>query len=149
MKEAHYIENYGRDGATVIAHGLRDDPGSLYVPAADVADPAKAAAIRAYVALWGRALAWLNAHPQEWAKGYFVEEQGLNLEDARYVVESYGKFEVPGDWTEAIERQQATIGLLAKATSQKVLNAPDLFDRRFEHVAAEGFVAETASAKAE
>jgi sulfonate transport system substrate-binding protein len=144
----HYVENYSRDGATLIPHGLRDDPSYLYVPAADVADPAKAAAIRAYVAAWGRAHAWIDAHPQEWAQGYYAGDQGLNAEDARYVVDSLGKTDIPGDWTEAIARQQATIALLAKATSQKVLNAADLFDRRFEPVAAEAFAAETA-AKAE
>jgi sulfonate transport system substrate-binding protein len=145
----HYIESYGRDGATLLAHGLRDDPGYLYVPAADLADPAKAAAIRAYVGFWGRARAWIDAHPQEWAQGYYVEDQGLSAEDAKYVVDSLGKSDIPGDWTAAIERQQATIALLAKATSQKVLNAADLFDRRFEHVAAEAFAAEALSAKAE
>ncbi|GAB3864601.1 hypothetical protein GCM10029963_75270 [Micromonospora andamanensis] len=53
-----YETKYGRDGATTIAHGLRDDPGHLYVPATVLTDPGKAAAIREYVQAWARAWRW-------------------------------------------------------------------------------------------
>jgi sulfonate transport system substrate-binding protein len=137
-----YLAAYGRDGATAIAHGLRDDPLYLYVPASVAADPAKAAAIRAYVEFWARAHVWIDAHPREWAQGYYVEDQGLSPEDARLMVEESGKADIPGDWTEAIARQQETIALVAQATGKPVLKAEDLFDRRFEHVAADALAAD-------
>ena len=144
-----YLANYGRDGGTTIAHGLRDDPGYLYVPAAVLADPNKAAAIAIYVGYWAHALAWVDAHPKEWAAGYYVADQGLSPEDAQYLIDQSGNSDVPGDWTPVIERQQQTIDLLAKETGRPVLKAEDLFDRRFEHIGGTAFAASPATAKTE
>lgn len=145
----HYLANYGRDGGTTIAHGLRDDPGYLYVPAAVLADPNKAAAIAIYVGYWARALAWVDAHPKEWAAGYYVADQGLSVEDAQYLIDQSGNSDVPTDWTPVIERQQQTIDLLAKENGRPVLKAEDLFDRRFERIGGAAFAATPATAKTE
>jgi sulfonate transport system substrate-binding protein len=133
-----YLAQYGRDGAHIINHGLRDDPAYLYAPVAVLNDPAKAAAIREYVKFWARALLWIGAHRDQWTKGYFIENQGLNPEDARFAALLEGQPDIPASWNDAIKRQQETIDLLAQENSEPRLNAADLFDRRFEGVAAAG-----------
>ncbi|GLH98195.1 ABC transporter substrate-binding protein [Phytohabitans aurantiacus] len=132
-----YETKYGTDGATTIAHGLRDDPGHLYAPVTVLADPGKAAAIREYVGVWARAWRWREAHPDEWIERYYVKDQGLTTEDGRWLVDNAGVAEIPASWTDAIARHQETIDLLAKETGNKPLKAEDLYDRRYESVAAD------------
>lgn len=132
-----YEAKYGRDGARTIAHGLRDDPGHLYAPVGVVADPAKAAAIREYVGVWAKAWRWREANKEEWIERFYVKDQGLTPEDGRWIVENNGVADIPASWTEAIARHQETIDLLAAETGNKPLKAEDLYDRRFETVAAD------------
>jgi sulfonate transport system substrate-binding protein len=136
-----YVAKYGKDGATTIAHGLRDDPGHLYAPVTVLADPAKAAAIRQYVQVWARAWRWREANPQEWIERYYVKDQGLTAEDGRWLVENGGVADIPSRWADAIARHQETIDLLAKETGNKPLRAEDLYDLRFETVAADALAA--------
>ncbi|WP_241825331.1 hypothetical protein [Micromonospora sp. CB01531] len=136
-----YETKYGKDGATTIAHGLRDDPGHLYAPVTVLADPAKAAAIREYVQAWARAWRWREANPDEWIERYYVKDQGLSADDGRWLVENAGVADIPASWTEAIARHQETIDLLAKETGNKPLRAEDLYDRRYESVAADALAA--------
>ncbi|GIH07703.1 sulfonate ABC transporter periplasmic sulfonate-binding protein SsuA [Rhizocola hellebori] len=131
-----YETKYGKDGAKTIAHGLRDDPGHLYVPITVLADPAKAAAIREYVQVWARAWRWREANPQEWIERYYVKDQGLTADDGQWLVDNGGVADIPASWGEAIARHQETIDLLAKETGNKPLRAEDLYDRRYESVAA-------------
>ena len=130
-----YEVKYGKDGATTIAHGLRDDPGHLYVPVTVLRDPAKAAAIREYVQVWAKAWRWREEHPDEWIERYYVKDQGLSAEDGKWIVENSGIADIPASWAEAITRHQETIDLLAKETNNKPLKAEDLYDRRYETVA--------------
>ncbi|MEU7614069.1 ABC transporter substrate-binding protein [Micromonospora sp. NPDC049204] len=132
-----YESKYGRDGATAISHGLRDDPGHLYAPVTVLGDPAKAAAIREYVQAWARAWRWREANPDEWIERYYVKDQGLTTDDGRWLVENGGVADIPSSWTEAIGRHQETIDLLAKETGNKPLRAEDLYDRRYEAVGAQ------------
>lgn len=134
-----YETKYGKDGATTIAHGLRDDPGHLYAPITVLADPAKAAAIREYVRVWARAWRWREANPDEWIERYYVKDQGLSAEDGRWLVDNAGLSDIPPSWAEAIARHQETIDLLAKETGNKPLRAEDLYDRRYESVGAQAF----------
>jgi sulfonate transport system substrate-binding protein len=131
-----YEAKYAKDGATTIAHGLRDDPSHLYAPVTVVADPAKAAAIREYVQVWARAWRWREANPQEWIERYYVKDQGLSPSDGQWLVDNAGVADIPADWTDVIARHQETIDLLASATGNKPLKAEDLYDRRYESVAA-------------
>jgi len=133
-----YLDNYGKDGAKVLRHPpFRDDLTNLYVREEILRDPAKAAALRAYVKLWARAVEWTRTHKQEWAQIYYVKDQGLSPEDAEFVVKAAGEAVIPRDWTEAIGLQQASIDLLAKEGGQKPFDAAQLFDRRFETIAAD------------
>ncbi len=137
-----YLQNYGAKGARLIRHSdARDDLAFLSVRAETVRDPAKAAALRAYVALWARANAWISSHPAQWAKGYFEDDQGLSADDARYVVAGAGEADLPQRWTEAVRLEQSSIDLLARETHHPAFSAATLFDRRFEPVAADAFAA--------
>ncbi|TNM30734.1 ABC transporter substrate-binding protein [Streptomyces sedi] len=138
-----YVEQYGAEGGTLLPHGLRDDPGHLWVPTSSVSDPEKAAAIREFVRIWARAQIWIDEHPEEWIAGYYVADQGLTPEDGAYLVEQNGHPDLPADWSGAIERQQQTIDLLAEELGNEPFDAELLFDRRFETVAAEAVAAET------
>lgn len=137
-----YLRKYGDDGATVLKHpDFRDDPVFAYVPVEVLENPAKAAALKQFVVLWGRAWAWRQTHPEELARGYYVGEQGLKLEDARLIVTAAGRPDIPAEWTDAIRYQQASIDILAPELGNPRFEAGTLFDRRFEKLAADGFSA--------
>jgi sulfonate transport system substrate-binding protein len=131
-----YLAQYGRDGAHVIDHGLRDDASYLYAPVSVLNDPAKAAAIREYVKFWARSLRWISGHRDQWTAGYFEQNQGLNPDDARFSGVEEGQPDIPTSWNDVIKRQQETVDLLAQENSERRLDAANLFDRRFEGVAA-------------
>lgn len=132
-----YVAKYGQDGGRTIPHGLRDDPSHLYAPTTVLEDPAKAAAIREYVQHWARAISWIEEHPKEWIQGYYVKDQGLSVDDGEYLVQAEGKPDIPASWSALIKRQQETVDLLAAETGKPKLDARDLFDLRFESVAAD------------
>lgn len=140
-----YLGSYGKDGATTIKHGLRDDPSHLYVLQSSLEDPAKAAAIREYVAHWGVAQRWINDHPAEWLKGYYEENQGLSAEDGRWLIRNAGTAEVPTDWTQHIADHQKTIDLLVKEQGQPELDANTLWDKRFEDIGGAAYTTGRAS----
>ena len=138
----HFLANFGKDGARLLNHGaFRDDLSDLYVRTETLQDPAKAAALRRYVEVWARAQAWIEAHPEQWADIYYVKDQRLSEDDARYVVRVSGGREIPRDWGPAVVRQQEAIDLLGAETHQKSFPASTLFDRRFEPVASNAFAA--------
>jgi sulfonate transport system substrate-binding protein len=142
-----YLDKFADEGARVLAHPpFRDDLTLLYVRRETLADPAKAAALRAYVALWARAAAWEAAHPEEWADTYYVKNQGLTPQDARYAVSSGGAADIPHDWSTAIGLEQAAGDAMAAETGHPRLAAAQLFDRRFEAVAADAADAARAGA---
>ncbi|MFT8775183.1 MAG: ABC transporter substrate-binding protein [Gluconacetobacter liquefaciens] len=136
---ARYLADWGRSGGTVIDHGdFRDDPDVLYVRTEILQDPAKAAALRAYVRMWARVAAWKDAHPDEWATLYYVKFLGLSPDAAHAEVERAGHADIPSDWSWMVGYQQETIDLLAKETGRQSFDAAHLFDRRFESVAIDG-----------
>ncbi|ADG88270.1 ABC transporter substrate-binding protein [Thermobispora bispora] len=132
-----YLAKYGDRGAATIPHGVRDDPTHLYVRTETLRDPAKAAAIREYVQAWARAAVWVYEHPEEWIQGYYVKDQGLSPADGAYLVKQAGEPDIPASWTDVIARHQETIDLLAAESGNPVINAKDLYDLRFERVAAD------------
>lgn len=131
-----YINQYGAEGATLVEHGLRDDPGHLYAPQWVLDDPAKAAALAQYVALWARSTKWINENPDAWIDGYYVKDQGLSREDGEYLLDLQGELIVPANWDEVVTRHQATIDLLAVELGYEPYDAELIFDRRFEAIGA-------------
>lgn len=134
-----YLSQYGKDGATTIPHGLRDDPSHLYVLQSSLEDKDKAAAIREYVAHWAVAQKWIDEHPKEWLEGYYIKDQGLNAEDGQWIIDHSSHPVVPTDWTEHIADHQKTIDLLVEEQDQPELDAETLWDRRFEKVGGTAF----------
>ncbi len=138
----HYVQRFGKDGARLLAHGpFRDDLSDLYVRTETLQDPAKAAALRAYVQLWGRAQAWIETHPDQWAAAYYQKDQRLSPDDALYVIKVTGVRDVPRDWAPAVAQEQGAIDLMARQTGRKPFLAADIFDRRFAPVAADAYAA--------
>ncbi|MEZ2128799.1 MULTISPECIES: ABC transporter substrate-binding protein [unclassified Sinorhizobium] len=131
-----YITQYGPDGATLVEHGLRDDPTHLYAPQWVLDDPAKAAALAEYVRLWARATEWIDQHPETWIKEYYVGQQGLSQEDGEFLVKLAGTQVIPDDWSEVKKRHQETINLLADELGYKPFDVEQIFDNRFEKLGA-------------
>lgn len=131
-----YITQYGPDGASLVEHGLRDDPSHLYAPQWVLDDPAKAAALAQYVRLWARASEWVDQNPEIWIKEYYIGQQGLSREDAEYLVKLAGTQVIPDDWSDVKKRHQETINLLAKELGYTPFDVELIFDNRFEKVAA-------------
>jgi sulfonate transport system substrate-binding protein len=133
-----YISKFGDRGARLLAHPpFRDDGVVTYVPETVLTDPGKAAALRLYVHYWGLAQAWANAHPEELAQGYYAGVRGLPINDARIQVNATGRVAVPRDWRDAVQYQQEAIDIVAPATGRPVFDAAEIFDRRFETIAAD------------
>jgi sulfonate transport system substrate-binding protein len=131
-----FIDNFAKDGGKLLKHApFRDDLTVLYVRQETLENPAKAAALRAYVRLWARAAAWEEAHPQEFAQKYWIDSEGLSQADAEHQIKAYGPRYIPSDWSEAIALEQGSIDLLAKQTSRERFDAAEIFDRRFEKLA--------------
>ena len=129
--------NYGQDGAKTLSPGIRDDAWHLYTPTDVLEDAHKASALKQYVAAWGQAQRWIDAHPEEFAKGYYVKHEGLSPEDAAYIVKALGTHNVPADWTSAIAREQQTVDLLVKEQGHPPLDLSKLYDHRFEGIGAD------------
>lgn len=140
--QPRFIANYGKDGAKLISHGLRDDPWYLYAPVTVLDDPAKAAALREYVKVWAKAARWAYENPEQWVQGWYVDHQGLKPEEGEFLAKSAGEPDFPENWKDAIVRQQATIDLLAKEGNKPVLKAEDIFDQRFELLAGQALKAQ-------
>jgi len=133
-----YIDTFGKIGGKLRPHTpFRDDLTVLYVRSETLEDPAKAAALRAYVKLWIRAAEWEEQNPEGWARIYWMQTEGLSADDARHQVEAYGPRYTPRDWSEAIALEQGSIDLFAQVLSRKHFDATTLFDRRFEKAAFE------------
>jgi sulfonate transport system substrate-binding protein len=137
-----YVAAYGDRGARLIAHSpARDDLVILYVRAETLGDPAKAAALRVYVRFWARAADWIASHPEEWARAYYEQAEGLDASDAQAMIEAAGQPDIPARWDEAIALEQGAVDLMARETQRRPFDAAGLFDRRFETVAATAIAA--------
>ncbi|BBH69162.1 sulfonate ABC transporter periplasmic sulfonate-binding protein SsuA [Actinoplanes sp. OR16] len=124
-------------GGSSIGTGIRDDASTVYCLTKSVEDAEKAAALKVYVAARTKAILWQNEHPDEYAKVYYQDVQGLNEADAREVVRISGTKAIPATWDNAVERLQATADLLAAEQGHDKLDVTTLVDRRFEKVQAE------------
>jgi sulfonate transport system substrate-binding protein len=120
---------------------FRDDPVFAYVPVEVLRDPAKAAALKEFVRCGAAPRHGSQPHPEELARGYYVGEQGLPLEDARLIVAAAGKPDIPAGWAHAIRtnRRRSTCSRLSSAMPG--FESTTLFDPRFEQLAARGFEA--------
>ncbi|MCU1626642.1 MAG: nitrate transporter substrate-binding protein [Pseudonocardia sp.] len=110
----------------------------LYARREALQDPAKAAAIRAYVDHYIRSQQWINDHPEDWVQQYYVANQGIGAADGKRIVDSLGPSTFPHLDAALVQRQQDTIDVIDRAGElPKRVRASDGFDLRFEQVAAE------------
>jgi sulfonate transport system substrate-binding protein len=104
-------------------------------------DANKAAALAKYVVVWAKAKQWINEHPEEYAQAFYVDHEGLTLEDGLAVVEQNGQIEVPANWDETIAAHQETADLLSEEQDHPQLDVADLYDRRYEKIIADALAA--------
>lgn len=127
-----YLNEYGARGAASIEHGVTDSLGFFYVRSEILQDPDKAAALRVYVDRRSQAQLWAAQNPERWIDAYFVKDQGLSVDEGRFIVDNAGRPRFPADWSEAIALTQETIDLLVAETGQPRFAAEAIFDRRFQ-----------------
>ncbi|MFD0424531.1 ABC transporter substrate-binding protein [Streptomyces parvus] len=132
-----YLDQYGKDGATGIKTDVVDLLTVLWAPVEVLDDPAKAAAVRSFVPLWAKGLVWAWENSDEWIDTYYVKDQGVSEADGRRIVSSLHQPQFPVSWDKAIAWEQETADLMAEGGFVPKQDVADLFDRRFESLAAE------------
>ncbi len=143
LNEPHfsrYLADFADRGASALPKAQNDRlPKSLtYLYASQKAldDPARAAAIREFVAGWIDASRWSHQNIDAWVDAYYVKRQNLKPADGRRIVESEGAFEFPL-LASLIAKQQSLIDVIHEAGDlPKRLDAREEFDLRFDAVIA-------------
>ncbi|MEU7299063.1 ABC transporter substrate-binding protein [Streptomyces sp. NPDC007206] len=137
-----YLKQYGSKGAHTLTTDVVDLLNLLWAPQSVLDDPAKAAAIAAYIPQWARGQVWTYEHPDVWDEEFYVKTQNLTLEQAKSITALANKPLFPTSWDEAIKWEQETADLLAEGGFVKRFDVSSLFDHRFESIAARAVPAE-------
>ncbi|MYW47400.1 ABC transporter substrate-binding protein [Streptomyces sp. SID161] len=137
-----YLKQYGPKGARRITTDVVDLLNLLWAPQSVLNDPAKAAAVAAYIPQWAKGQVWSYEHPDVWDEEFYVKTQNLTLAQARSITELANKPLFPPRWDEAVRWEQETADLLAEGGFVKKFDVSSLFDRRFESIAARAVPAE-------
>ncbi|MFH9083131.1 ABC transporter substrate-binding protein [Streptomyces sp. NPDC017673] len=132
-----YLKQYASKGARSIPTDVVDLLNLLWAPQSVLNDPARAAAIAAYIPQWARGQVWQYEHPDVWNEEFYVKTQNLTLAQARGITELANKPLFPPSWDEAVKWEQETADLLAEGGFVKKFDVSSLFDHRFESIAAE------------
>jgi sulfonate transport system substrate-binding protein len=131
-----YLKQYEAKGARTVPTDVVDLLNLLWAPQSVLNDPAKAAAIAAYIPQWAQGQVWQYEHPDVWNEEFYVKTQNLTLEQARGIARLANKPLFPPSWDEAIKWEQETADLLAEGGFVKKFDVSSLFDHRFESIAA-------------
>ncbi|MEV8524062.1 ABC transporter substrate-binding protein [Streptomyces sp. NPDC052000] len=137
-----YLKQYGPKGAHTIPTDVVDLLNLLWAPTSVLADPAKAAAVAAYVPRWAKGQVWAYEHPDAWNEEFYVKTQNLTPTQAQSITALANKPLFPPSWDEAVKWEQETADLLAEGGFVKRFKVDSLFDRRFEGLAAKAVPAE-------
>ncbi|WP_105975284.1 ABC transporter substrate-binding protein [Streptomyces geranii] len=137
-----YLQQYEAKGARTIATDVVDLLNLLWAPAAVLNDPAKAAAVAAYIPYWAKGQVWAYENPDSWNEEFYVKTQNLTLPQAQAITALANKPLFPPSWDEAIKWEQETADLLAEGGFVKKFDVGSLFDHRFEGIAAKSVSAE-------
>jgi sulfonate transport system substrate-binding protein len=133
-----YLRKFGGEGAKIMKHpGFRDDALNVFVREEVLHDPAKAAALQHYVKAWAWAQNWMDTHREQWIQGYYVGNQGVTAADGALIVDAAGQPDVPSNWDGAVAYMQSVIDVMSGETGNKSFSAETIFDRRFQHLAAD------------
>ncbi|MGW3648081.1 ABC transporter substrate-binding protein [Streptomyces sp. NPDC000878] len=137
-----YLAQYGAKGARTIETDVVDLLNLLWAPVSVLNDPAKAAAIAAYIPYWAKGQVWAYENPDAWNEEFYVKTQNLTLPQAQAITALANKPLFPPSWDEAIKWEQETADLLAEGGFVKKFDVSSLFDHRFEGIAAKSVAAE-------
>ncbi|MET8075553.1 ABC transporter substrate-binding protein [Streptomyces sp. NPDC005303] len=137
-----YLQQYEAKGAHAITTDVVDLLNLLWAPTSVLGDPAKAAAVAAYIPYWAKGAVWSYEHPDIWNEEFYVKTQNLTLPQAKAVTALANKPLFPPSWDEAIRWEQETADLLAEGGFVKKFDVGELFDHRFEGIAAKSVAAE-------
>lgn len=137
-----YLKQYQAKGARIIKTDVVDLLNLLWAPQSVLNDPAKAAAIAAYIPQWAKGLVWQYEHPDVWNEEFYVKTQNLTPAQAKGISDLANKPLFPPSWDEAIKWEQETADLLAEGGFVKKFDVSSLFDHRFESLAAKAVPAE-------
>ncbi|ANP55057.1 sulfonate transport system substrate-binding protein [Streptomyces griseochromogenes] len=137
-----YLKQYTGKGARTIATDVVDLLNLLWAPQSVLNDPAKAAAIAAYISQWARGQVWQYEHSDVWNEQFYVKTQNLTPEQAQGISRLANKPLFPTGWDEAVKWEQETADLLAEGGFVKKFDVSSLFDHRFEPIAAKAVPAE-------
>ncbi|MFE1883655.1 ABC transporter substrate-binding protein [Streptomyces diastatochromogenes] len=137
-----YLKQYEGKGAHTIPTDVVDLLNLLWAPQSVLNDPAKAAAIAAYIPEWAKGQVWQYEHADVWNEEFYVKTQNLTLDQARGISKLANKPLFPPSWDEAIKWEQETADLLAEGGFVKRFDVSSLFDHRFESIAAKAVPAE-------
>ena len=137
-----YLAQYGSKGARTITTDVVDLLNLLWAPVSVLNDPAKAAAVAAYIPYWAKGQVWTYENPDLWNEEFYVKTQNLTLAQAKSITELANKPLFPPSWDEAIQWEQETADLLAEGGFVKKFDVRELFDHRFEGIAAKSVPAE-------
>ncbi|MEV3972334.1 ABC transporter substrate-binding protein [Streptomyces sp. NPDC050698] len=135
-----YLTQY--KSARTITTDVVDLLNLLWAPVSVLNDRAKAAAVAAYVPYWAKGQVWTYEHPDEWNERFYVGTQNLTLAQAEAVTALANKPLFPPRWDEAVKWEQETADLLAEGGFVKKFDVSELFDHRFESLAAQAVPAE-------
>ncbi len=137
-----YLEKYSAQGAGAVRTEAVDALSVLWAPTAVLRDSAKLAAVTEFVRFWARGEVWAWEHPQEWIQAYYVRNQEVSPDDGRRILETTDRPYFPNNWDAAVAWEQETIDLVtASGFFGDSFDADELFDRRFENIAAEAVTA--------
>ncbi|MEV6111326.1 ABC transporter substrate-binding protein [Streptomyces sp. NPDC052109] len=131
-----YLKQYAAKGARTISTDVVDLLNLLWAPQSVLDDPAKAAAVAAYIPQWAQGQVWTYEHPDVWNEEFYVKTQNLTLQQAQSITKLANKPLFPPSWEEAIKWEQETADLLAEGGFVKKFDVSSLFDHRFEAIAA-------------
>ncbi|MEU6351177.1 ABC transporter substrate-binding protein [Streptomyces sp. NPDC047072] len=137
-----YLQQYEAKGAHTIDTDVVDLLSLLWAPTPVLNDPAKAAAVAAYIPFWARGLVWSYENPDVWNEEFYVKTQNLTPAQAKGITALTNKPLFPPSWDEAIQWEQETADLLAEGGFVKKFDVSSLFDHRFEGIAAKSVPAE-------
>ncbi|MCX5259166.1 ABC transporter substrate-binding protein [Streptomyces canus] len=137
-----YLSQYEAKGAHAVTTDVVDLLTLLWAPTSVLADSAKAAAVAAYIPYWAKGQVWVYENPDIWNEQFYVKTQNLTLAQAKAVTALSNKPLFPPSWGEAIKWEQETADLLAEGGFVKKFDVGDLFDHRFEGIAAKAVAAE-------
>ena len=131
-----YLTQYGKDGARAVVTPAVDALTILWAPTEVLADPAKAAAIKAFIPYWARSQVWAWENPGPWIDAYYVKDQNVSAADGKRIIDASEKPVFPASWDAAVKWEQETIDLESQwGYFGGSFPAAELFDRRFEQVA--------------